>query len=102
MSVLLAVSVIFGASNYYRLVKTRNQLDNVRAELAAATDRQRDIGEIVSRANTILSESVNTVQGIREQIYIIRAVFEDMERRLYNVNDNDIVYDYKTNKLEGK
>lgn len=98
LSVLLVVSTAFGGITYYRLDKARTELDNIRVELAEARDRQSDIKDIVTRTGNILSESRNTLSGIREQIQLIKAVYEDMARRL---NSSDSYTDNKTNKLEG-
>lgn len=105
------ISVIGGAILQSRLERTRQQLDFIRAELEHAQDRQREayntIDECyrdVERASEILSESVNTVQGIRSQIFEIRKNYETMENRLLQFYDdlhrtsNSNVF----NQIEGK
>ena len=68
---------------YDRLECTRQELADVRIELAAAQSRQSDIREVVERARTTLSQSVNTVADIRRQMSEIRQSYEEMEKLLY-------------------
>lgn len=72
----------------YRLVKTRQQLDSVRMELSAATNRQSELAEILRRDGEILRESSNTISGIRSQIAIIRESYEAMENILSGNNNS--------------
>ena len=76
------ISVIGGAVLSCRLDNTRQQLVAVRAELNNAENRQRQLAEITSRTGTLLSESVDTVAGIRRQITEIRKNYEEMESLL--------------------
>ena len=76
------ISVIGGAVLSCRLDNTRQQLITVRAELNNAENRQRQLAEITSRTGSLLSESVDTVAGIRKQITEIRKNYEEMESLL--------------------
>lgn len=74
--------IAFSGVQTYRLDNTRQQLDAVRAELDNAENRQQQLAEITSRTGTLLSESVDTVAGIRRQITEIRKNYEEMENLL--------------------
>ncbi len=86
LSTLLFVSLVSNAIFYHRLERTRQQLDSVRMELSAATDRQSELAEILKRDGEILSKSSNTIRGIREQITAIRENYEKMENILSGNN----------------
>lgn len=74
--------IAFSGVQTCRLDNTRQQLDAVRAELDNAADKQQQLAEITSRTGTLLSESVDTVAGIRRQITEIRKNYEEMENLL--------------------
>lgn len=86
LSVALAFSL---AGNYIqetRLERTERELGQVRLEYQSAENRERQlemaINEcqyIAGRTDEILSESADTIQGIREQISEIRKSYEAME-----------------------
>ena len=80
------VSVICGAYLYSRLEQTRYELESVRMELSAATNRQSELAEILRRDSEILSESFDTISGIRSQIAAIRESYEKMENIIANGN----------------
>lgn len=105
------ISVIGGAILQSRLERTRRELDFIRAELELAQDRQREayntIDECyrdVERASEVLSQSVNTVQGIRKQISEIRENYENMENRMLQFYGNLHSIDSSNvfNQIEGK
>ena len=95
-----------------RLDESRQQLESVRTELAAANDRQSELtstiakcGDIITRDGEILRESATTIQGIRSQIRVIRESYEEMEKLLYNSrnninSDNNIAVDKEIEKIE--
>lgn len=92
----------------YKLASARQQLEYYRTELESATDRQQDalntIDECyrnVTRTGEILSESVNTVQGIRKQVSEIRENYETIENRLLQFYDDVHRPDYSTNSTVG-
>ena len=69
--------------------RTRFELDTVRNELATARERERFAKELVEnvagsveRTSNILSESKDTVAGIRECINKIRKEYEEMANAL--------------------
>lgn len=90
IAVCFLATITFGGIQSYRLVKTRQQLDTVRMELSAATNRQSELKEILRRDGEILRESSNTISGIRSQIAVIRESYEAMENILSgnNVSSN--------------
>lgn len=92
----------------YQLAIIRQELEYYRTELESATDRQQDalntIDECyrnVTRTGEILSESVDTIQGIRRQVSEIRKSYEDMENRLLQFYDNKCIIDNSTNSTVG-
>ena len=80
------LSIICGAVLYNRLEQTRHELESVRMELSAATDRQAELAEILRRDGEILCESSTTISGIRSQIAAIRESYEAMENIICNNN----------------
>lgn len=86
LSAALAFSI---AGNYVqetRLERTERELGQVRMEYQSAANRERQlemaINEcqyIAGRTDEILSESADTIQGIREQISEIRKSYEALE-----------------------
>lgn len=86
IAVCFLATITFGGIQSYRLVKTRQQLDSVRMELSAATNRQSELTEILRRDGEILRESSNTISGIRSQIAVIRESYEAMENILSGNN----------------
>lgn len=96
ISFLIVINLITAAfcfGYHYRLEQTRQLVEHYRSELNAAEDQQREIAEIIRGTDEILSESFNTITGIRGQITIIREEYEKMERiinstRGSSTNDN--------------
>lgn len=100
ISFLIVIDIITAAFCFrlhYRLEQSRQQLEHYRAELNAAKDQQQRIREIVRGTDEILSESLDTVAGIRSQIKIIRESYEKMENLLYGIGSNDANYDGDSN-----
>lgn len=81
---IITATFCFGL--YYRLEQTRQQLDSVRVELSAATNRQSELAEVLRRDGEILRESSATISGIRSQIATIRESYEQMENILSGNN----------------
>jgi chromosome segregation ATPase len=88
LGTLLLISIAVSGFLYYRLGCYRRQLDNLRAELAAASDRQSEARGIVERTGELLSQSVTTVAGIRKQISEIREKYEALESLLCSTSGN--------------
>ena len=86
--VLLLISIVVSGFLSYRLGCTRQQLDNLRAELKTASDRQSEARGIVERTGEILSQSVSTIAGIRKQISDIREKYEALENLLCSADSN--------------
>lgn len=85
---ILGLSTLFfgGTTLYYRneLGKSVSELGRVRAELAAATDQQQELRELVGDSKSILEQSVTTVSGLREQIRELERSYKKMEDLLWN------------------
>lgn len=75
------ISIIGGGIQTYRLERSMAECEQYRTELAAATDRQSEIAGVVGHTSLILSETVNSVKELREQL---KAV-EDDYNRLYSL-----------------
>ena len=84
----LALSLLGNCIQEYRLGVYRQQLESTRMELAAATNRQSEIAEILRRDGQILNESFTTISGIRSQIAIIKENYETMENILSGNNNS--------------
>ena len=82
------ISVIGGAILQSRLERTRRELDEVRMELSAATNRQSELAEILRRDGEILRESSTTISGIRSQIAAIRESYMAMQSIIDNDNNS--------------
>lgn len=85
------------------LGKCRTELERVRAELANATDQQRELESAITECETIandttqlLDQSINSVQGLREQIHAIRTQFEKMETCLRNYRSSSSTDNYNS------
>jgi hypothetical protein len=70
----------FGIQSY-RLQQYMDECRQYREQLTAATNRQSEITGVVEHTNLILSETVNSVAELREQL---KAV-EDDYNRLYSI-----------------
>lgn len=110
-AIYFIISIIGGTVLYSRLERTRQQLDYTRAELEHAQNRQQEAFDTidecyrnVERASEVLSQSVNTVQGIRKQISEIKENYEYMENRMLQFYDNIHRTNSSTvfNQIEGK
>lgn len=88
LGTLLLISITVSGFLYYRLGRLRCKLDNLRAELQTASDRQSEARGIVERTGEILSQSVSTIAGIRKQISDIREKYEALENLLRNTSSN--------------
>lgn len=88
LSFLLTASLICNAVFQHRLGETRRQLEYIRVELERSTDNYKSITDSVRRTSEILSESGNTVQDIRRQLYEVRKVFEDMENYIDSIDNS--------------
>ena len=94
-AVYFIVSIVGGAYFSCRLDRTRQQLEYYRTELESATSRQQEAYDTidecyrtVERGSEVLSQSVDTVQGIRKQISEIRENYELMENRMHKFYDD--------------
>lgn len=91
---LLIVTNIITATFCFRLNSKLEQYmakcEHYRIELAAATDRQSEIAGVVGHTSCILSETVNSVAELREQL---KAV-EDDYNRIYSLcfDNGDIIH----------
>ena len=111
--VMLGFSLLFSGASVYLSVRYANaerelgtvraELERVRAELANATDQQREFENAITECETIandttklLDQSITTVQGLREQIHAIRIQFEKMETCLRNYRNSSSADNYNS------
>lgn len=104
--VVLGFSLLFAGASIYLSVRYANaerelgavraELERVRAELANATDQQREFENAITECETIandttqlLDQSITSIQGLREQIRAIRTQFEKMETCLRNYRSSN-------------
>lgn len=104
--VVLVFSLLFAGASVYISVRNANterelgavraELERVRAELANATDQQREFENAITECETIandttklLDQSITSIQGLREQIHAIRTQFEKMETCLRNYRSSN-------------
>jgi len=108
--VLLVLLLWAGISNV-RLVatqrnlrRTEQRLNDIRAELSNAQNREQEltatvgnIREITTRTDQILSQSGDTIQGIREKIQILENYVYSVDKYLSTSNNNN---DHSSNSEE--
>lgn len=89
IGIVFLLCAVFGLVGWVRygisqrhLEQSRLELRQIRTELADASDRQRDIEASVERTGRVLSESITTVQDLREALKVIREEFENMQNIL--------------------
>lgn len=83
--ILLAGCVI----QTHRLECYRDQCEQYRIQLEAATNRERDIESSIQRAGAILGQSINSIGELREQIKEVRKCYEEMENWLLCAGNNN-------------
>lgn len=111
--VMLGFSLLFAGASVYISVRNANterelgavraELERVRAELANATDQQREFENAITECETIandttqlLDQSITSIQGLREQIHAIRTQFEKMETCLRNYRSSSSTDNYNS------
>jgi len=111
--VFLFFTLLFTGASVYLSVRYANaerelgavraELERVRAELANATDQQRELESAITECETIandttqlLDQSITSIQGLREQIHAIRTQFEKMETCLRNYRSGNSASDCDT------
>lgn len=104
--VTLVFALLFAGASVYLSIRNTNterelgavraELERVRAELANATDQQREFENAITECETIandttqlLDQSITSIQGLREQIHAIRTQFEKMETCLRNYRSSN-------------
>lgn len=89
---ILLLSLICACAGFgiqsYRLEQTRHELESIRVQYAAAKDQQRELREIIRGTDELLSESFDTISGIRSQITAIRESYEQMESIINSSGSN--------------
>jgi len=71
----------------YRLERSVERCEQYRTELELAQNREHEIGEAISRTSEILSETSNTVEGLREKLEAVEDSYNYMWELLHNNNN---------------
>ena len=77
---LLAFSVV----QSIRLERSMERCEQYRTEFELAQNREYKIGECISRTSVILSETSNTVEGLREKLEAVEDSYNYMWELLHN------------------
>lgn len=100
------LSLIGNCIQEHRLGLYRQQSEYYRAKLEIATDREQQLTATVDecfnnveRTGDVLSQSVNTIGELRNQIQAIRENYQIMEDRLLLFYDN---YSNSNNNIDSK
>ena len=91
--VVIALLLALTSIQTYRLECSMERCEQYRIELDSAQNRESEIGDCISRTSVILSETSNTVEGLREKLKAVEDSYNYMWQLLYNDNGN--VGDYK-------
>lgn len=70
-----------------RLERSMERCEQYRIELVSAQNRESEIGECISRTSVILSETSNTVEGLREKLEAVENSYNYMWELLSNDNN---------------
>ena len=94
LSVCLFLSLCGNCIQEYRLGIYRQQSEYYRNELSEASNREQQLAATVDecwrsteRTSEILSQSINSVTELREQIRQVREAYQDLENRLLDCYD---------------
>jgi hypothetical protein len=71
-----------------RLESSMERCQQYREQLEFASNREREIGETISRTSILLSETSNTASGLREKLKILEDSYNYMWKLLYNDTDS--------------
>lgn len=106
ISVLFCVSIILSAYSIItttRYRRTKSELEHIRTELAAVSDRKsefeselrridditREATEYVSRTENLLLQSGTTIAEIRKQIEDLENYCYNLEQFIYSIRNDD-------------
>lgn len=86
--------VVFGGVQTCRLHSSMEQCEHYRTELAAASNRQSEIREVVGRTGEVLRSTANTVAEIRVQLQEVENsynyLWELVCRDNSNISDTEV------------
>lgn len=83
-AIVIAFLLAFSIIQTGRLERSMERCEQYRTEFELAQNRESEIGECISRTSVILSETSNTVEGLRT----LEKIFIDLE------NDNNNLRSY--------
>lgn len=83
-AVVIALLLTLTSIQTYRLERSMERCEQYRIELVSAQNRESEIGDCISRTNVILSETSNTVEGLREKLKAVENSYNYMWQLLYN------------------
>lgn len=87
MLILFAILFTGFAVQTYRLERSMERCEQYRTELVSAQSRESEIGECISRTSVILSETSNTVEGLRKKLEAVEDSYNHMWELLSNDNN---------------
>lgn len=94
---VLAFAMFFRSEIYRdRLESVRLELEQTRAELDRASDRQRDIEAMVNRGTEVLSSSIDTIADIKVILGQIKENYTTMESILAGNGRYSYIYNSNT------
>lgn len=92
MLLFWVIALAFSIIQTVRLERSMERCEQYRTEFELAQNREHEIGECISRTSTILSETSNTVEGLREKLEAVENSYNYMWELLHNntsgVEDN--------------
>ena len=71
-----------------RLGRSMERCQQYREQLEFASNREREIGDTISRTSILLSETSNTASGLREKLKILEDSYNYMWQLLCDNTDN--------------
>lgn len=77
-------TLTFGGIQTCRLERSMERCEQYRTELELAQNRESEIGECISRTNTILSKTSNTVEGLREKLKAVEDSYNSLWNMFYD------------------
>lgn len=92
-AIVIAFLLAFSIIQTGRLERSMERCEQYRTEFELAQNRESEIGECISRTSVILSETSNTVEGLREKLEAVENSYNYMWELLHN--DTSCVEDNK-------
>lgn len=86
--------VVFGGVQTCRLHSSMEQCEHYRTELAAASNRQSEVREVVGRTGEVLRSTANSVAELRNQLQAVESSYNYLWELVSNddncVSNNEV------------